>query len=780
MTIRRPDYAVALWLAFLLGCTAIIFHTRFTTDLSAFLPRSPTAQQQLLVDQIRDGLASRLILIGLEGGNPTYRAVLSKKLASRLRADRSFVSVDNGEAVYADNDRKYLFEHRYLLSAQVTPEHFSVTGLHSALSNSIDLLTSPAGLWLKPLFTRDPTGEMLQIAEQIRPARTPRLQSGVWTSADGKRTLLLALTRAGGSDTDAQSHALIAIRQAYQTVAGPHSQSRLLMTGPGVFSVTARDTIKSQVTRLSLISSSVIVLLLLLVYRSPKALLLGLLPVASGALAGIAAVSLVFGEVHGVTLGFGTALIGEAVDYSIYLFVQSAAESQGDLWIRRYWPIIRLGVLTSIAGFASLLFSSFPGLAQLGLYAIAGLGVAAAVTRFVLPLLLPAGFRIRDVSPAGVRLAGLVQQAQGLRWAVALIVIIACAVLYGHRAGLWSHELAALSPVPARELALDTELRRDTSAADVRYLIVIPALGEQAALAAAERASVPLQALVARGELAGFDSAARYLPSAAAQGARQASLPDAPTLARRLPQAIGDLPVHAQRFTPFVADVAAARRSPLVYRADLDHTTMALAVDALLPHRGAQWNALLPLTANGAGQIPKNEILTALQRAGLPQAQLVDLKAESDRLYAGYLKQAIELSAAGLLLIIVLLLVSLRSFSRVIRVIAPLAAAVATVMAMLSLTGQALLIMHLVGLLLVVAIGSNYALFFDRGAGHGDMAPHTLASLFFANLTTVAGFGLLAFSSVPILQALGVTVAPGVVCALLYSAALSERKKGTA
>jgi predicted exporter len=105
---------------------------------------------------------------------------------------------------------------------------------------------------------------------------------------------------------------------------------------------------------------------------------LGLLPVISGALAGIAAVSLGFGAVHGITLGFGTALIGEAVDYSIYLFVQSEqnrADHQN--WIKRFWPTIRLGVLTSIAGFASLLLSGFPGLAQLGLYAIAGLIAAA-------------------------------------------------------------------------------------------------------------------------------------------------------------------------------------------------------------------------------------------------------------------------------------------------------------------------------------------------------------------------------------------------------------------
>jgi len=110
------------------------------------------------------------------------------------------------------------------------------------------------------------------------------------------------------------------------------------------------------------------------------------LPVLSGALAGVAAVSLGFGVVHGITLGFGTTLIGEAVDYSIYLFVQSRAlatkngVADADLqraWVKEFWPTIRLGMLTSIVGFSSLLLSTFPGLSQLGLYSIAGLVVAA-------------------------------------------------------------------------------------------------------------------------------------------------------------------------------------------------------------------------------------------------------------------------------------------------------------------------------------------------------------------------------------------------------------------
>jgi len=793
--------AIVLWLAFILACAIIISRSQFTTDLSAFLPRSPTPAQQLLLEQITDGLASRLILVGIEGADAPARARLSKQIAQRLRADPAFVSVNNGEPVSAERDRAFLFDNRYLLSPAVTPARFSADGLHAALGDSIDLLASPAGLLVKSLLPRDPTGEMVQLLGQLNSGSRPQMVDGTWASRDGARALMLMQTRASGSDTDAQQRAMAAIRQAFDTAPGAAS-ARLAMTGPGVFSVTSRDTIKSQVTRLSVIGMVLIATLLLLVYRSFSALALGFLPVISGALAGIAAVSLGFGEVHGITLGFGTALIGEAVDYSVYLFVQSehgGADRQD--WIRRFWPTIRLGVLTSIFGFAALLLSGFPGLAQLGLYSIAGLIAAAMVTRFVLPYLLPANFRIHDVSAIGLILSRLVRRAAALRWAAALLLLAACAVLVEHRASLWDDQISSLSPVSQADLELDASLRADMGAPDVRYLVVISGASRESVLQSAEQVSTVLQAQVDQGELAGFESPSRYLPSIATQRARQASLPAPAELETRLMQAVLGLPVQAQRFAPFVADVAAARSQPLLQTADLEQTSMAMAVDALLIRQDRHWSALLPLTAPEGAGIDASRIRAALSTTDttgateLPDMLFVDMKAESDRLYSGYLHEAILLSLGGLVAIIGLLLWVFRSPMRVLRIIAPLAAAVITVTAGLALFGQQLIILHLVGLLLVVAVGSNYALFFDRAdhpapnplprAGEGAMAeakqiyhtisPRTLASMLFANLTTVAGFGLLAFSNVSILQAMGVTVAPGVILALIYAAIFARK-----
>jgi len=763
----------------------IISRSHFTADLSAFLPSNPTAEQQLLMDQLKDGLASRLILVGIEGADPSTRAALSKTIAKNLRSNPAFVSVNNGEAMTTERDRSYLFNNRYLLSQAVTPEHFSIEGLHIAISDSIDQIASPAGLLIKSLLPHDPTGEMLQLLDAMNAGNKPELVDGAWASRDGNTALLLLQTSAVGSDTDAQKQAMQFIQNEFDQAAKyiiAKPQPTLLMTGPGVFSVIARDTIKSQVRVIFIVSTVLIALLLLAVYRSLTALLLGFLPVATGILAGIASVSLWFGVVHGITLGFGTALIGEAVDYSIYLFMQS--DQTGDKkqdrqkWIQLVWPTVRLGVLTSVFGFAALLLSGFPGLAQLGLYSVAGLIAAAAMTRYVLPSLLPADFSIRDVSNVGLKFSRYAQLARSLRWPAVILVGVSSVIVYQHHNHLWNTELAALSPVSAADQTLDTRLRAGMGAPDVRYVVVVSGNSQETVLSNTEKVSETLQGLVDRGLLSSFDSASHYLPSLATQQARLASLPTPAELKTRLTAAVKGLPVQASVLTPFLTDVEATRSKSLLQRNDLQGTSMAMAVDAMLLQQGQHWSSLIPLTAPESGNINVTQVQAALDYAQVKNTLFVDMKAESNRLYSGYMQEAILLSLAGIVAIIVLLLFVLRSPLRAVAVIAPLAAAVLTVMAGLALFGQQLIILHLIGLLLIVAIGSNYALFFNPVIKQGmpDISPRTYTSLVFANVATVLGFGLLAFSSVPVLQAMGVTVAPGVILALIFSAVFARSK----
>jgi predicted exporter len=815
---KRRGTAIVVWALLLAIAALVVIRARYSADLSAFLPRAPTASQRLLVEQLRQGVASRLIIVAIAGGFPVnspsrsglpgsaLRARLSQDLARRLRADPQFVSVENGDQATARRDQAFLFAHRYLLSPSVTAQRFTAAGLHDAIQNTIELLASPTGLLAESMMPGDPTGEMMTLLDQLGQRQAPRTLDGVWASRDGQRALLIVQTRAAGSDTDGQEQAVGAIRSAFQAaLAARDVQASLQMTGPGVFAVDARAHIKREVMRLSIVSSVLILALLILVYRSIPPLVLGLVPVASGALAGIAAVALGFGVVQGVTLGFGVTLIGEGVDYSIYLFVQSrsrlregSAGEPASVWT--VWPTIRLGMLTSVCGFASLLPSGFPGLAQLGLYSLTGVLAAGLATRFVLPALLPRDFMIRDLSAIGRAAERILHRLfagrAAARIAVGLIAIASAMVLYLHRDHLFSHELSALSPVPAAAQQLDAQLRADLGAPDVRYLVVVSAPDRQSALRGAEEVGTELGGLITRNVISGYESPASYLPSRAVQRQRQQSLPPPDVLRARLRQALAGLPLSSKRLGPFLSDVEAARHAPLLTRKDLEGTSFESLVDSLLVREGDRWHALLPLEAPTSGPqaftIDFRQVRQAVAAAAPAHATVLDLKGQANDLYATYLNEAVQLSLLGLAAITVLLLLAVRSLMRVLRILLPLAAAVLAVAAGLTLCGQPLTLLHVIGMLLIVAVGSNYALFFDRPAprrlGGAKAASSletagvqgqasrslTLASLTVANGATVLGFGVLAFSSVPVLQNLGSTVAPGALLALVFAALLAR------
>ena len=191
--------------------------------------------------------------------------------------------------------------------------------------------------------------------------------------------------------------------------------------------------------------------------------------------------------------------------------------------------------------------------------------------------------------------------------------------------------------------------------------------------------------------------------------------------------------------------------------------------------RAEGWSVLLPLHPPVGDQgvdIASGPVRAALAGSA---ALFIDMKGELDQLYNDYLHEAMLLSLAGFAAIVALLAVTLRSARRLAGVLLPLLLAVVLVIAGLSACGQRLHLLHLIGMLLIVAVGSNYALFFDRATVRGAIEPETLASMLVANLTTAIGFGTLALSKVPVLHAVGVTVGPGALLALLLAAIFVAR-----
>lgn len=753
--------ALFIWLAAIfLSLGWIAKFGSIATDLTAFLPRSPDARQQILIDQLREGSASRLILIALEGADGEALADASRAMARKLRADPLFSYVNNGEPSATKADRDLVMRYRYLLSPAVGAESFSVPALRAALERDLALLSSPLSAVVKRTIPADPTQEAAKIAARAMGKSNAIADRGVWFSKDGRRALIVAEIAATGWNLDTQRHAVSAVNDAYkQVVANP--SLRMQMTGPAVFAVEARATAEQDSWRLTLIAAICVIALLIYVYRDARLVLLAVLPLTTGLLVGIAAVDLIFGFVHGITLAFGATLIGEAVDYPSYLFTRAQKGETLAQALPRIWPTLRLAVLTTVCGALTLLLSDITGLAQLGVLTVSGVLAAGLTTRWAIPALYTRPLHLPEPSPLMTAIPDGLARLRTVRWLAWPIALLSFAILAAHQGKWWNDDLADLSPISGSQKALDRALRADLGAPDVRYLIVVTAPTQDAALRKSEQLRPALDALVARGRLSGYTMAADFLPSFAAQAQRRLALPSHDVLYGRLAEALSGLPFQPGLFEPFINDVEAARVAPMVTLQTLQGTGLGAKVRALLFPASGRWVAII----SPAGVTD----FSALQSLSATDVWPLDLKQESGRLVAGYRAQSLAYTALGIGAIMIVLAFGLRRPKAIIQVLAPVFLAVVVTAAILVTSGERLTLFHIVSFLLVVGIGLNYALFFHRADRDEADRRRTRLSLTLCGATTLSAFGTLMFSHTPVLHAIGMTVALGAVAALIFS-----------
>ena len=742
---------------------------RIESDFTAFLPPSTTPEQRLLIAQLRDGLVSRLMLVALQGADEKTLAQSSRKLAERLARAAEFDYAANGSLDQFVAQGEVLMRHRYALSPGLTAQKFTVPGLRAALEEQLTQMASPFGALSRPIMVRDPTGEFLVVVRQFDAGAMPALRHGVWFSADGRRAFLIAQTRAPGFDSERQQQAMAAVRQA---LAEDNPQVSAVLTGPGVFAAESRRLIRSDAERLSMLSALVILAMLVFVYRSALAVVLVTIPVAFGLLIGVLVVNAVFGSVHAITLGFAATLIGEAVDYPSYLLLNTAPGEAARRAARRLRVTLALAVSSTVVSALALTLSSFKGLAQLGVLTMVGVLVAGLVTQYLIPWLLGerrlAAFALSRLK---VPSADFLARSKWPGVIAALAVAAAAGWLAYQHPAWWQRDLAGISPVPPAMRLQDAELRREMGAPEVSVFVASRGSSQDAALRAAENVLPVLQRWQQEKWIRSFDSPAWYLPTPATQRQRLQLLPEPVALERDLAQALKGLAFRPDAFKPFVDEVGAAKAAPPVTMASYAGTPLGAKLNAQVVELDGQWLVLTPL-----GGVADTKTL-AQDLAANPQSdsQLVDLKQVSSDMVDGFRVEALSQAGWGAGLILLLLAGGLGSARRALQVALPAAAALVLTVALLVAFGERLSVFHLVALLLVLGIGLNYALFFERVAVDADERARTRLALAVCGISTIVTFGFLALSSTPVLHAIGSTVALGAALAWTMSALWARR-----
>jgi predicted exporter len=746
--------------------TALLLFGRLVelrADMTAFMPPGTTPATRLLLDELQSGPAASLVLVGIEGAPAADLARLSQRLAQAARVSGLFSLVANGPSSLSEIEA-FLLAHRYLLSPAVTPEAFTVERLAVAFRRLLAGLSGAGAPLIKRYGLIDPIGAFSALVEIWTPATRVEVKDGVWLDSRTDRALLILRTRASSLDIAAAERLAATLEAGF--AASEPGPARLLASGPALFALDAANAIRRDVLLVSILSTLLVPGFLLWRYRSLVALGAALIPLLAGTLAATATVALAYGFVHAITLAFGMTMLGAAVDYPLHLLGHRRPDERPAATAARIGPTLLLGVGTTTLGLMAMLLSSFPGLAQLGLFSAVGLATAAMVTRFVLPSLLPPGIARAPQHLFLPRLAAGLRRYR--RWlALPAVGSLLLLILLGVPE---EHDLAALSPIPPDARARDESLRTALGAPDVRDLITISGPTAEAVLQGCERLEPTLDQLIAAKALAGADLPCRYLPSQRLQRARQAILPPAPDLQSRLAAAANGLPFRPEAFSTFVADVAASRTAPLLTLDAVSEPALAARLAPLLFAGAEGWHGLAVL----AGLDDRPAVRGGVTAMGDPMLAYLDLKAETEAMVQGFSREALRWLGVGGVLLLAVLLAGLRSLRALLRVAVPITAALVTTLALLSLLEIRLTLFHMVALLLTVGVTIDYALFLDRPARDAEEVAASLATVLDCAATTLLTFGVLLLCRNPVLGGIGATVTLGVLTALVYVIAMSR------
>ncbi|MBX3274229.1 MAG: MMPL family transporter [Sandaracinaceae bacterium] len=740
-----------------------------TTEITHFLPETEDAElARIAGDLSRSDLNRSITLLVHAADEPTTLAAAAT-LAAQLEAHEQVAWVRRGAGEDVNEAFYRLYFERRLLFATDDPEGYAPSDedLRAAARELRTRLVSTTGPFVRRIAPRDPLLAFPGHLERLRDAQqgSLRVVDGQLLTADGRAVIFLSM-RGSPFDTVAARALAAAIEAALAAARGAHGEVALEQSGLHRFTIASEASIRGDVVRISTVSSIGVMLLFLIVFRSPRYLALGGVALGAGLVAGLAATQLAFGRVHGMSLAFGATLIGVAIDYvahavNHHTLTPSARGPFGS--VREITPGLALGAATTVAGLVGLAWTSIPGIRELAVLTSVGVIVALLATRYVLPPFMPArptptAWHRAVADRLGVWLARL----RGARVRLAALPALALVIAALGLARLeWVDDVGVLAQLDEGLLAQDERVREAVSRMDGGRFVIAWGATEEEALARNDEVYARLVAAEAAGELASFRSLHSFLWSAARQRASFEALRRA-RVGERMGAALVAEGFVAEGFAPFAEELAGAPPAPLTFE-ELAASPIGSLVSSFHVELGGGRVAFLTLT-RGAD-------LDAVEArlAGLDGVRLFDQGRFMTAAYRQFRTRTLEMIGLGLAGVFLLVLARYRALGLALAAFLPAVLAAASALGLVVLAGFPVNLLHVVGLLLVLSMGVDYGVFMVESRTHPEGPAPTLVSLVLACLSTVLSFGLLAMSENPALRALGLIAGLGVLFSLLLA-----------
>jgi predicted exporter/predicted LPLAT superfamily acyltransferase len=758
--------ALAWLAAVLLGTAHLAWRLHeglaFRTDLMALLPREDRDPAfQNAQDRVSDALSRRIVVLVGHPERAQARAAAAE--LERALAGSGLVELTTGGFDKDSLQRlgALYFPYRHGLLAEHDRVLLQAGKAQDIALRALSQMYGPIGMADARLVQQDPF--LLTPAFFVAlplPQSKLTLDDGFLQHTEAGMVWVLVSGRLTGEPfaLDTQDRLSAAFEPTIRALAAQHPGLEVLRLGAVFYAKAGAEQALGETSAIGVASTIGTVLLVLFAFRALSPAWLSLLVIGVGVVMALSASLWAFGQLHVGALLFGVSLIGVAVDYSLQYCTEIYAPRPGDPGerLRRVLMGITLGTATTVIGYLTLFLAPFPGLHQIAVFSAAGL-VSAWLT---VVLWLPALDRSRRPHHHRRMLAwsgwflGLWERHRRRCLGVLAVALLASGV--GFLRLHTDDDVRRMQSLSPALVAQQERLQQLIGSSGGSQFLLVQAADEETALQREEALGERLRALVGRGVLAGFQSPAAYVPSAARQRDNRALIRRTlgGDLLREQVQRLGlqATPAQPEEDGPLLTlGQALAAGGPLG----------SLSMLVLEPKAGDQ-GVLHLVSLDGVADPPA--VRTAV--SDMVGVRFVDPAGEFSQLLGRYRNRAL-----ALLVISALLMAPLLAWRYGVRgglmVMVPPILAAALAVGLRSLAGGAFTFFDAMALVLILSIGVDYAVFCAETGG--DRKAVTMLAVSMAALTALMSFGLLAFSHVSAVHAFGASMAVGICCAFLLS-----------
>jgi predicted exporter len=750
-----------LWL------TRLDFTRAISTDVLDLIPAGERTPELVLVRALAGETEARVMLFALTTtGDRPASPDAARQFASALASDPAFAEAwALDDPTPRDAIGRELFDRRLTLLfpfwlhdqaaaasvAGIDATQFGDWAAGRAVTALGDFLATPQALAFQDLVPKDPLLLMPGVLDRLK-GGLALLQPSISPKGAGVvPALVWARIAASPLRDEGQAPVFAAIDRATEAVRAGAPGFAVSYTGVNRFAAASKARIAHEVSWLNAVSLAGVLAVAWIFLRGMHRALHLAPPVLLAVLGAWTAVTLAFRPVHIFVFVVGSLLTGVAIDYGFYIYLQPPAYPGEDYWrkVRRLLEPLLASCFTTVSGFALLLASGLPMIRQLGVFVGAGLlcALAAAMVYFSTltePYLAARPFRGGRALPPAWR--------HGLRRG---LIVLWLAALPGLARLAWKDDVRELE-IPTPTLWQDDARIRAWFGDTAERTIW---LTQGPTVAAARDALENFHAwLRAQGRPAtDCLSFGAIVPTAADHARAVRFVHEHPEFAGRLRARLEAAGYDAETFTPFFESFA--RHAATATEDGLAPAVRELRAKlagpaAMLLHCDDTVDWFVTIVngpAPGAAPPADAHSVTADQLQSL------------NRVFARYRQSALQLSLVGLF-IVGLGVFLIYGWRRGPRIFAIPCGSCLGVFGLYGWLGAPLNLFHLLGAFLGVCLTHNYAIFSATSAHRREPPP---MSVRLSGLTTMVSFGVLAFSAIPVVRALGATVAAMVLAALL-------------